>query len=813
MYPNDFILRFEQWVLILALIAGLAACNGNLGTTSPVIITQPVNCTAGTNQTATFSVTAIGGGVLSFQWQHAKASSPQAFTDMAGETSSVLDFTALLENDGNVYRAVISNSYGSVTSSAAVLTVNNTPVPAVTVSVSPSATSLQAGDTQRFSASVVNSANLAVIWIVEEGNEGGDIDNAGFYKAPSKAGTYHVVATSVADLTISASATVTVTAPVIVSVSPSTASVKTGETILFTADAVNTDDKAVIWSVQEGNAGGVIDGSGRYTAPDAPGTYHVTAKSAADQSRTATATIQVTSPATVDGIDWWLPEGAKMASYGGLFSQWSWNDKWAKEMLAKPYFKDGKPHLTYMIWASWKSLNPQEGVYNWQSIDSQIARANTDPAIGFSLIITHYKKDLVPEWVLDKGVKTLSNGAVAAWEPGNYTFQNCYRKFIWELAGRYKNNAKLISLDIRGLDVNWGEWGWANDSDGKVWQEGGETTGLSWDAINIWALQHVKDYLEAFKGQEYKLVWPSQLKDLKPTWDYAFKNGVGTRDGFVEAWNLFLKESSGMSQTQDGYLELLPESEYPIFGNGAMSYSENEEYYNTEGYFGPPEYNDIRWFTSCMRVLQLRRNWMMGRDMMYDKFPELTDYMCLSLGKTAKNSPDAWVWLRESYPAGKVLHLFKNFERWLVQRDITPDGVTKTADPIDVSNMGFNNYNNSYKQYEYHARSTDQANGSTYMYFKTDKEYLTGGPHDLIVKVTYKDDAGTKWQFEYTDEFGKTARSATVTGAGSGGWKTATLAFSGIRFDNLFQGMDFRLASMGKNDVTIKMVRIIKSTL
>jgi glucuronoarabinoxylan endo-1,4-beta-xylanase len=49
--------------------------------------------------------------------------------------------------------------------------------------------------------------------VVQEGSAGGGVSASGLYTAPSSGGTYHVVATSQADATKSASATVTVTAP------------------------------------------------------------------------------------------------------------------------------------------------------------------------------------------------------------------------------------------------------------------------------------------------------------------------------------------------------------------------------------------------------------------------------------------------------------------------------------------------------------------------------------------------------------------------------------------------------------------------
>lgn len=52
-------------------------------------------------------------------------------------------------------------------------------------------------------------------------------------------------------------------------------------------------DKAVVWKVDEGFKGGVIDQEGRYAAPHEPGIYHVTATSVADPEAWARAVIRV----------------------------------------------------------------------------------------------------------------------------------------------------------------------------------------------------------------------------------------------------------------------------------------------------------------------------------------------------------------------------------------------------------------------------------------------------------------------------------------------------------------------------------------
>lgn len=83
---------------------------------------------------------------------------------------------------------------------------------AVSVAILPATATLAPGESKTFTAAVTGSTATAVTWSVSEGALGGAVTSAGKYTAPSTQGTYHVVATSQADTTKSATATVTVTA-------------------------------------------------------------------------------------------------------------------------------------------------------------------------------------------------------------------------------------------------------------------------------------------------------------------------------------------------------------------------------------------------------------------------------------------------------------------------------------------------------------------------------------------------------------------------------------------------------------------------
>src|SRR5262249_11354070 len=160
--------------------------------------------------------------------------------------------------------------------------------------ISPPSGSTTVNGALSFSATVSGTSpgqSTAVSWSVRESG-GGSIDGSGRYTAPASAGTFHVVATSVADPSQSAQATITGSAAtpppnVSVLVSPSSASTTAGSTVAFSATVTGVapgQSTAVTWSVRE-RGGGSVDTSGRYTAPASAGTFHVVATSVSDPSR------------------------------------------------------------------------------------------------------------------------------------------------------------------------------------------------------------------------------------------------------------------------------------------------------------------------------------------------------------------------------------------------------------------------------------------------------------------------------------------------------------------------------------------------
>lgn len=164
-------------------------------------------------------------------------------------------------------------------------TSNSAQTPAVLVSVSPLSPTVVVNSTVQLTAAVTGTSNTAVTWSVQEGASGGSITPSGLFTAPATPGTYHVIATSIADTTKSASTSVVVQAIV---VNPQTAYVRIGQAFTFAV----VPSIQVAWSVQEGSSGGSIAPNGTYIAPSTVGTYHIVAATVAG-SATAGATVSV----------------------------------------------------------------------------------------------------------------------------------------------------------------------------------------------------------------------------------------------------------------------------------------------------------------------------------------------------------------------------------------------------------------------------------------------------------------------------------------------------------------------------------------
>jgi hypothetical protein len=111
------------------------------GNTPPQITAQPQSQTVAVGQSVTFSVSATGSQPLSYQWQRNGA-------NISGATSTSYTIASAASTDnGAMFRAVVSNAFGTATSNAATLTVTANSAPTANITSPASGTTYSAGQT------------------------------------------------------------------------------------------------------------------------------------------------------------------------------------------------------------------------------------------------------------------------------------------------------------------------------------------------------------------------------------------------------------------------------------------------------------------------------------------------------------------------------------------------------------------------------------------------------------------------------------------------------------------------------------------
>ena len=128
--------------------------------TPPSITTQPSNQTAAVGGTATFTVLATGSTPLRYQWSRNSVS-------ITGATSATYTTPVVaITDDGAMYSVLVSNSAGSVTSGAAMLTVTASSMatpPSITTQ--PSNQTAADGSTATFTVLATGSTPLSYQWL------------------------------------------------------------------------------------------------------------------------------------------------------------------------------------------------------------------------------------------------------------------------------------------------------------------------------------------------------------------------------------------------------------------------------------------------------------------------------------------------------------------------------------------------------------------------------------------------------------------------------------------------------------------------
>lgn len=122
--PNVRIQDFGTYQVVVAnLFGSITSAPASLQLTIPVITVQPQSVSQVTFANAAFAVTAVGPGPLGYQWQLNNTNLTDNFR-LSGSQSNYLSISNLALADAGSYRVVVTNAYGSVTSTNAMLWVS-----------------------------------------------------------------------------------------------------------------------------------------------------------------------------------------------------------------------------------------------------------------------------------------------------------------------------------------------------------------------------------------------------------------------------------------------------------------------------------------------------------------------------------------------------------------------------------------------------------------------------------------------------------------------------------------------------------------
>src|SRR6266576_318230 len=236
----------------------------NAAAAAPSITTQPTSQTVTAGQTASFSVAATGTAPLSYQWQKNGA-------NIAGATSAGYTTPATLTTDnGAQFTAVVSNTAGSITSAAAILTVNAAAV-APSITTQPASQTVTAGQTASFSVAAAGTAPLSYQWQKNGINIAGA--TAATYTTPAtttsdSGSTFRVLVSNTAGTATSGAATLTVNAAAVapsITTQPTSQTVTAGQTASFSVAATGTAPLSYQWQKNGINITGAT--AATYTTP------------------------------------------------------------------------------------------------------------------------------------------------------------------------------------------------------------------------------------------------------------------------------------------------------------------------------------------------------------------------------------------------------------------------------------------------------------------------------------------------------------------------------------------------------------------
>ncbi len=207
-------------------------------TDAPIIIVPPKDQVVRAGGGSLFSVLAAGQAPIYYQWRH-------GLSDIDGATNATLNLANVQSMDEGDYSVIVTNSFGSVTSSLARLSIS---LPPIIVS-HPASQTVAEWATVSFSVVAEGSPTLSYQWQFN----GADIvgaNTASFVINTAELahqGEYRVVVSNIGGSVTSAPATLTISGPPIIITPPQAVVASPGQNVTFLVAASGTEPLRYSW--------------------------------------------------------------------------------------------------------------------------------------------------------------------------------------------------------------------------------------------------------------------------------------------------------------------------------------------------------------------------------------------------------------------------------------------------------------------------------------------------------------------------------------------------------------------------------------
>jgi hypothetical protein len=519
-----------------------------------------------------------------------------------------------------------------------------------------------------------------------------------------------------------------------------------------------------------------------------------------------------------DGYSWSLPDWVQPSARAGLVAE------------------EAAPDLNVsmrVVDLTWRQLNPN-------SDDTQINQTETGSAEKiqtaslqdqlsedgpFWMRVWASGIDWAPEWVRNNGSCTQGTVPTIGQDYNSQAHLPLWdTTCVWT---PYKNMMNRLYSGYLSSNSNFsfllvpGGFAWCEFDFELITNAADNLKILTLDMFRNWFQQAMLDLVTIFGDQANKLVYTGRDYPAGP-WGAdddlfaldAVEKGMGIRLTDAELFNYHNNQlpSCGASIANNGHVEF--DEAAPIRQGGRLVVAELTCFDEDCDYTHPddPEYV-VR--LAVLKALQLRVNYLLvlPQQSYLATYPSLWKYVRLSLGKKPSDSPDAWVVLRESedtfWKTNTSISWTNspwviNLERFLVQRDVSPDGISQRGSEFKDQVLSAKNGSS------YEGRKTNYNGGSDFLYFDISDQFLLQNSDPVELQITFLDQGDLSWWVEYAGVGGR-KKTESVKNQNSGQKKTASFLIQDGWFDNSLPGQtDFCIYNGGAGDVEIHFVRLIK---